>query len=195
MKIKFILSTIFVILLFSGCENKNDEDMSKMVSKSTHKNQKDDTTKQNNSAELTLKTVDGKPLKVKIDEKSIHFKGHENKVVLVNFFATWCPPCKAEIPHLINLQNKYKDDFSVIAILREQNKPNEEVQSFIDYYDINYIVTNSPENFTLASYFGGVQSIPLMILYDKKGNYYTHYVGAAPEEMLEADIKKALEIK
>ena len=72
---------------------------------------------------------------------------------------------------------------------------NEEMKSFINYHGINYTVTNGENNFQMASLTGGVKSIPLMIMYDKEGNYFTHYVGAVPEEMIEADIKKVLGTK
>ena len=67
-----------------------------------------------------------------------------------------------------------------------------EVKSFINYYDINYIVTNSPENFDFEKLIGGVSSIPYMALYDKEGKFVMDYRGAVPEEMLESDIKKAI---
>ena len=74
----------------------------------------------------------------------------------------------------------------------EENKSNEEIASFIKYNAIQYPITNSPENFKFAKSVGGVKNIPLMFLYDKNGNYSTHYVGAVPEEMIDADIKKVL---
>ena len=112
--------------------------------------------------------------------------------MLVNFFTTWCPPCKAEIPHLNNLQEKYKDNLVIISVLLEENKSNEEVANFIKYNRIYFPITNSSENFQFAKSVGGVKNIPLMFLYDKQGNYSTHYLGAVPEEMLDTDIKKVL---
>lgn len=170
------------LLLWSGCssESKKQEAQEK-PSKETVKNEK-----------ITLTSTDGKEIIVTPTEKGFTFSGYENKVVLVNFFATWCPPCKAEIPHLNNLQEKYKEDFIIISVLLEENKPNEELASFMKYNSINYLITNTPENFKFAKSVGGVKNIPLMFLYDKKGYYSTHYVGAVPEEMIDADIKKVL---
>ena len=111
----------------------------------------------------------------------------------MNFFATWCPPCKAEIPNLIKLQSDYQNDFIVISVLLEEFKSNEEVAQFVKSFGINYTVTNSPENFDLAKNLGGIKSIPTMYLVDKNSKIFQKYVGLVPSEMMEIDIKKVLE--
>lgn len=170
------------LLFWSGCSSESKkEDAQTVPLKETSKSEK-----------ITLTSIDGKEIVVTPTEKGFVFSGYENKVVLVNFFATWCPPCKAEIPHLNNLQEKYKDNFLIISVLLEENKSNEEIASFMKYNSINYLITNTPENFKFAKSVGGVKNIPLMFLYDKNGSYSTHYVGAVPEEMIDADIKKVL---
>ena len=144
------------------------------------------------SEKITLKDITGKEIAVTSTEKGFVFSGYENKVVLVNFFTTWCPPCKAEIPHLNNLQSKYKDNLIIISVLLEENKSNEELMNFAKFNGINFVITNSIENFKFAQMAGGVKNIPLMFLYDKEGKYTTHYVGAVPEEMVDSDIKRVL---
>ncbi|KFL34506.1 MULTISPECIES: TlpA disulfide reductase family protein [unclassified Sulfurospirillum] len=182
MKFWFALCIACSVLFFNGCssEKKKADDNSSNAKEEAK------------SEKIVLQDVSGKEIVVTTRDKGFSFAGFENKVVLVNFFTTWCPPCKAEIPHLNNLQEKYKDNFVIISVLLEENKSNEEVNSFIKYNNINYIITNSIENFKLAQSAGGVKNIPLMFLYDKEGKYSTHYVGAIPEEMIDADIKKVL---
>jgi len=115
---------------------------------------------------------------------------------LLNFFATWCPPCRAEIPHLANLQNKYKDKLKIIAILVE-NKNTKEIEEFKKRYNINYFVSNSSDNMNLAAKAADMLhqprnfSIPMMVLF-VNGKYFRHYIGMVPEEMLESDIKEAI---
>jgi thiol-disulfide isomerase/thioredoxin len=182
MKFWFALFVSCSMLFFSGCSSekkKVDENSSKV--KEEVKNEK-----------IVLQDISGKEIVVTPLERGFTFAGYENKIVLVNFFTTWCPPCKAEIPHLVNLQEKYKDNFVIISVLLEENKSNEEINSFVKYNNINYIITNGIDNFKLAQSAGGVKNIPLMFLYDKNGKYSTHYVGAIPEEMIDADIKKVL---
>jgi len=182
MKFWFALFIASSMLFFNGCssDKKKTEAKSEKVQEEV-KNEK-----------IILQDVSGKEIVVTPLEKGFSFSGYENKVVLVNFFATWCPPCKAEIPHLNNLQEKYKDNFVIISVLLEENKSNEEISNFMKYNNIHYIITNGIENFKLAQSVGGVKNIPLMFLYDKEGKYSTHYVGAIPEEMIDADIKKVL---
>ncbi|MBP1679687.1 MAG: thiol-disulfide oxidoreductase ResA-like protein [Proteobacteria bacterium] len=182
MKFWFALFISCSMLFLSGCSSekkKTDENSSK--AKEAIQNEK-----------IVLQDISGKEIVVTPLEKGFSFAGFENKIVLVNFFTTWCPPCKAEIPHLVNLQEKYKENFVIISVLLEENKSNEEINSFMKYNNINYVITNSLENFKLAQSAGGVKNIPLMFLYDKNGKYSTHYVGAIPEEMIDADIKKVL---
>ncbi len=154
----------------------------------TEPNKKDDL----KSNYILLKDVNGEKIKLIPKESGFTFVNYENKIVILNFFATWCPPCNAEIPHLNNLQEKYKDDVKIISILLEDNKSDEEIKKFINRNQINYTITNSPANFEVAKEIGGVRSIPFMLIYDRNGDYSQHYMGAVPEEMIEVDIKRVL---
>jgi len=184
---KISISIIIVALLLSGCSDKVEE--SKMNS---NENVKKELTKQLKDRSIVLRDVNGKTIKVEKIKDGLKFEGYENKIVIINFFATWCPPCKAEIPHLNNLQEKYKDDLSILSILLEEHKTNEQVIEFMNDYDIKFNVLNSEGNFALAQEVGGIDTIPFMIMYDKKGRYFQHYKGAVPEEMIDIDIQKAL---
>ena len=141
---------------------------------------------------LTLKSVSGKKLNLKFLEEGITFSQYKNKVVILDVFTTWCPPCIKSIPHLIQLQKKYKKDIQIIGILMEENKKNSEVSDFIKKHNINYPITNCKENFTLADTWGGISGYPTIIIFDKNGTYFNHFNGAPPIEMLESDIKKVL---
>ncbi len=165
-------------LLLSGCDKKTDANSLVSV--------------KNLTKNIELTSVDGKKVEMISTGNGFKFQGLENKTVLVVFFATWCPPCKAEIPHLVALQEKYKNDFAVVSILVEENKPNAEMVKFIEEHHINYFVANSPTNFDAADAVGGVKGIPAMFMYDKNGVKTAQYTGATPEEIIEQDIKKSL---
>ena len=175
-KIAFFI--IFITIFFTACGN--------------------DSSKNNNKTQIEeiksykLTTTEAQTLNINKIEDGFIFEEVKGKAVLVNFFATWCNPCKAEIPHLINLKNRYKDDFEIIAVLLEDNKRNNEVKDFINEYNINYLVTNSKQNLAFSDVVGGVQAIPTMYLYNKQGKVIQKYVGIVPEEMLEIDIKRAI---
>ena len=105
-----------------------------------------------------------KPIKITADPNGWKFEGVQGKAVLLNFFATWCPPCKAEIPHLNNLKKKYNGEFEVVAVLVENDKSNEQMKQFINEFSVNYPIVNSKENMKLIGAVGGVKSIPTMFL-------------------------------
>ena len=184
---KFKVLTFFAILatlLFNGCDSKE--------SASQEKVQKVEKKIQNI---FKLITNDGKIIEATKTKDGMIFKGYEDKVVLLNFWATWCPPCKAEIPHLNNLRRKYEGKFEIVSVLVEENKDQQILNAFISTYNIKYPVTNSNENIALADYsLGENKVIPTMFMYEKGGNLIQKYVGIVPQEMLESDIKKGLGI-
>jgi thiol-disulfide isomerase/thioredoxin len=177
-KIAFFI--ISATLLFAGCDSKKEE--AKQVKKEQMKFKLTTTSNININLE---KTKDG-----------MIFKGLEGKVVLLNFWATWCPPCISEIPHLNNLQTKYKDSFEIIAVAmgeRDRNMTSKEkMDSFMKEHKINYNITNTEENFKVPKVMGGISTIPTMFLFDQKGKVVQKYIGIVPEEMMELDIKKAI---
>ena len=175
--------SILSILLFTGCDSKDKNEDSKETT----------TQKVKKISEFQLKTTNDGIISLKLDNDKIILKDYPNKIVLLDFFATWCPPCKAEIPNLVRLQNDYKNDFVVVSVLLEEMKTNEELKAFMKDFEINYNVVNSPDGFDLARNLGGIKSIPTMYLIDKSSTVFQKYVGLVPSEMLEVDIKKVLE--
>jgi len=175
--------SILSILFFTGC---GSEEKKTATSGETQETVKKD------EKSIQLKTIDNKNITIIKENDKYIIKEYENKIVLLNFFATWCPPCKAEIPNLIELQNKYNKDFTVLSVLLENDKSNEEIQEFANDFKINYPVTNSKGNFDLAKAIGPVQSIPTMFMIGKDATIFQKYVGIVPVEMMEMDIKKLL---
>lgn len=178
-----VFLSILSVLFFTGCDSKDKK----------ASNEDEKVEKIERKTEFTLTTIDNKPINIKLEDEKIILKDYPNKIVLLNFFATWCPPCKAEIPNLVKLQNDYKNDFVVVSVLLENNKTHEEIATFAKDYGINYIITNSNENNAIAKSLGGIKSIPTMFMIDKNSELFQKYVGIVPFEMMEIDIKKLLE--
>ncbi|MGM0518516.1 MAG: TlpA family protein disulfide reductase [Campylobacterota bacterium] len=177
--------SILSLLFFSGCFEDD---------KSSKENEKDKIEAKQKIKENTinLKTLDNKPITIIKRDNKYEVKQYPNKIILLNFFATWCPPCKAEIPNLIELQEKYNKDFQVISILMEKDKTNEDIKEFSSQFNINFDITNSKENFKLAKKIGEIKSIPTLYMLDKYGEVFQKYVGLVPVEMMEIDINKVL---
>ncbi len=183
---KIAFFVISATILFTGCDSKK-EDTEEVVKKEVVKKEQ---------IQFTLTTADAKNIILEKTDKGMIFKGLEGKVVLLNFWATWCPPCKAEIPHLNNLREKYKDKFEIVALEMGQRggkmSSSEKINSFINDYKITYPVTITKENFLVSKVMGDIKSIPTMFLFNKDGKVVQKYVGVVPEEMMELDIKRAL---
>jgi len=196
MKIKSIAFLAFLtIATFGGCEEKGT--ISKNVVAKTK------TSVQNKQEEQVMKfnltTSTGKNIDILAAKSGWQFKGLDQKVVLLDFFGTWCPPCKAEIPHLNNIREDMKDKFEVIGIdigsRRGEVTPSDELASFIKEFKIKYPITTSGDNRKLYGALGELNpngSIPFMILFDKKGVIVQYYVGMQREGILRGDIDKAL---
>ena len=186
MKINFLSILVIIVIFFSGCDDKKTTN--------SHENVDNNSKEVVENETITLKGLNKQLLNITIkDSKTLHIKEYKNRVILLNFFTSWCPPCKAEIPHLINLQNRYKDDFKIISISLDKKKTKEQMKEFVSKYGINYFVNFGESSFLIEKKIGGVQTVPMMLMYDKNGDYFTHYSSAVPEEMIEADIKKAME--
>jgi thiol-disulfide isomerase/thioredoxin len=115
---------------------------------------------------VTMQTLDGQTL------SSSDWGG---KVTLVNFWATWCPPCRAEIPDLVALQEKYRDQVQVIGISEDEEGP-EVVKRFAEKYNINYpLVMVTPE---LRKAFTGIYALPTTFVIDREVRVVQKHVGA-----------------
>ena len=129
-----------------------------------------------------LKDLEGQAVKLS------DFKG---KVVLLNFWATWCPPCRQEIPDLIALQNQYKDKgLVVVGVSLDQNGP-AAVRPFVSRIKINYPVVMGDEKTARA--YGSVQVIPTTFFIDREGRIAGQHEGGDDKAGFEASVKPLLE--
>ncbi len=110
-----------------------------------------------------------------IDGKKLTLSDYKGKVVLLDFWATWCSPCRAEIPHFVEMQQKYgPQGFQVIGISMDDDaKP---VRDFYQQYKINYPVAVGDDK--LAESFGGVLGLPVNFVIDREGRIVGKYLGA-----------------
>lgn len=185
------LSSLMVIgVLFSACDNKTTIDESVVVKT---KSQDFENEKEFVEENFTLLTADEKFITLKSTAQGLDFEEFKGKkAVLVDVFATWCPPCIESLPMLKEMREKYKDDFEIVSVLFEKDKPKEEILEFIAKYEIPYPVTVGEENFKLAKQLGDVQKIPEMFLFTKEGRFVKRFVGNTSSEDLEQYINLAI---
>jgi len=127
-----------------------------------------------------------------LDGKNVALSDFRGKVVFVDFFATWCPPCRQSIPAVESLYNKYKDNPNVVFLGINVGEDEQKVKDFIKESGITYKVLLGDKN-VMASY--KIRSIPSFFVIDARGNISNKHVGYMPglETQWDQDIKILLE--
>jgi thiol-disulfide isomerase/thioredoxin len=123
-----------------------------------------------------------------VDGKPVSTAAWKGKVVLVNFWATWCPPCRAEVPTLIDLATRYKDRVQIVGISVDDGP--EEVKAFVKDVGINYPVVMASREI-LAEY-GGVAALPTLFVINPDGNVVQKHEGLYSRELYETEIRLLL---
>jgi thiol-disulfide isomerase/thioredoxin len=130
---------------------------------------------------FTIKTMDGP------DVQLASFKG---KVILLNFWATWCGPCKAEIPDLVELQEQYKDDLVVLGLSVDDTV--EKLRPYAAEYKMNYPVLVGDGRDDVKDAYGPLWGIPVSVIIDREGKIARKHSGIASKEQFEREIKELL---
>lgn len=172
---------MFLVLLFALSVNSFGVD--KNVS-NTHSNNAEATIikiDKNKAPDFVLKSFDGKTVKL---------SDYKGKVVIIDFWATWCPPCRKGIPDLISIQNEYKKDVVIIGISLDSEKTIKDVPGFVKSYQINYPIVYGNEK--VVTDYGGIEGIPTAFLVDRKGNIVDKHVGLVPKDTYVNKIKELL---
>jgi len=129
--------------------------------------------------DLNLRDLDGNMVKLS------DFKG---KVIILDFFATWCPPCKQETPDFIELQRQYGDQgFVMIGVSLSRMG---DTQGFARDFGVNYLILIADSY--AATVYGPLRSIPTTFIIDKDFKIAKKYIGYRPKEVFENDIRELL---
>lgn len=127
-----------------------------------------------------------------IENKTRDVKEWDGQVLMINFWATWCPPCRKEIPAFIDVQEKYKDKgFKIIGIALDEKQA---VIDFTDPMDVNYpILLAEQEGITLTKAYGNrLGVLPFTVIVDRKGNIVHRLRNELTFEQVESMIKPLL---
>ncbi len=170
----------FIIILFIINNTSKDDSPSFQYPPGTKKSLHEETNESKIAFDFSLKSIDGKVIKLS------DFRG---KVVLLDFWATWCPPCKKGIPDLIEIQKSFNNEVQVIGITLDEN-PMKVVPSFVKEYKINYPVLIGTEEVTKM--YGGIDAIPTTFIINKSGQITNKFIGLVDKDILVNEIKKAM---
>lgn len=173
--LKNFIVVILIVLMITlwDCESKSSQ-----IGKSLDVS---NTTNDEKAPDFKLLTLNG-------DE--INLTDYAGKIVILDFWATWCGPCRIGIPDLVSIQNEYKDEVVVIGISLDQPYTQQNLQPFIDYFNINYPIVLGTIDVVAA--YGNIQAIPTSFIIDGERNIVKKHIGLVPKATIVNEINSLL---
>jgi cytochrome c biogenesis protein CcmG/thiol:disulfide interchange protein DsbE len=124
-----------------------------------------------------------------LDGKPVTLAGSHGKVILLNFWATWCGPCRAEISDLVELQNKYKDRLQILGLVVDDDDQ-DAIKEFTEKSGINYPVALATDEIRMQ--YGGIAALPTSFVLDAEGRIVQKHEGLRDPVLYETEIRSLL---
>jgi cytochrome c biogenesis protein CcmG/thiol:disulfide interchange protein DsbE len=127
-----------------------------------------------------LETLDGK--KVKLSDL-------RGKAVVLNFWATWCQPCKIEMPWFVEFQKKYEAEGVSFVGVAMEDTPKKDIEKFVSDMRVNYLILLGTE--TVGEQYGGIMGLPTTFYIGRDGKIVEQHAGLISKDEIEGHVKKA----
>jgi peroxiredoxin len=125
-----------------------------------------------------------------LDGQEIRLSNYRGKVVILDFWATWCQPCRLELPHFIEMYHEFGDQGVEIIGVSLDRISSREVASFVKEWKIPYVVVMGTGE--VVNSYGGIRGIPTTFIIDKSGKICRKYVGYRKKEVFVKDVQELL---
>ncbi len=129
--------------------------------------------------DITVRTIDG---------KIVRLSDYRGKVIIVDFWATWCKPCRKSIPDFNRLKGEFGDSLLILGLSKDDSP--EDVKAFMREIPINYPVAMATRK--LEERFGGILGLPTAFLIDRKGRIVKKFLGYRPYRVWKENVENLL---
>ena len=189
---RIIFIALIALVFFNACGDSSSQEAAAVVVSSDEKSFEESKSAEVKQTKFVLTTTTGEKIDIELVGDSLVSKSLNGKVVLLNFWATWCPPCIKEMPMFVKMYEEYKDKFIIIGVTyeREKDLSKDSLNAFMKKHNMNFPVTVGNVNFELAKAMGDVKRIPESFLYTKTGMFIEKFVGEVDEVTLKWNIEQ-----
>jgi len=192
--LKTVASIFSIILIFSTTITAKETNSTKSADKNVSSAKK---SKQEEYPKFTLKDVNGNSYEIQAVKWGLTFPSlKDKKAVAVLMFGEHCPPCLKEIPNLVEVKNKYKKEFEILALQVQDKVDKKSLEKLIKEHKINYPIIQGRKFMDFIYYFakksGWLGSVPYILIFDKEGHVRFSNLGYTDKEALEQGVKEAL---
>lgn len=178
--ITFVILLIIIFVIFLFIPGKNYTSSTKVVDNSNLSG-KNNNQSENLAPNFTLLDTEG---------NNVSLSDYKGKVVIINFWTTWCGPCRYEIPDLVQLYEKYNQDLIVLGISLDYDGPAVVPQFEERIGGVNYPLLYGNNN--ISNLYGGVTGVPTTFIIDRNMQVFKKYLGYRSPEVIEKDINELI---
>ena len=176
----FVILLVIIFVIFLFIPGKNYTSSTKVVDNSNLSG-KNNNQSENLAPNFTLLDTDG---------NNVSLSDYKGKVVIINFWTTWCGPCRYEIPDLVQLYEKYNQDLIVLGISLDYDGPAVVPQFEERIGGVNYPLLYGNNN--ISNLYGGVTGVPTTFIIDRNMQVFKKYLGYRSPEVIEKDINELI---